>query len=288
MVNCRSEVNTPLRLNGLTMRSASTPSIASRSTMPSGWATIEPNRTPLVTRSARASLPVARASATAAARIACKSAVISRAKSSTRPAPISAIVCRSLEKEGSIDVELRALETLRHEDIGDVVGRAANDGVVVAAEAGVRIRPAGAAERRIDAVLALGRDDRLGRLRPSGAVDGGEFRLEQLAPALDEGGQSRGPGRGDRVEIEMGPGGKDALVPASRPMRRRSRTGRTPRTERSTRPKAASWSSRRPYRKAARPSRIISHVSAGAASASERSAESRPTAAMTLSPISQV
>ena len=68
--------------------------------MPFGWATIEPNRTPFVTRSAGASLPVAQASATAAARIACKSAVISRARSSIRPAPISAIVRRSLENEG--------------------------------------------------------------------------------------------------------------------------------------------------------------------------------------------
>ena len=103
MVNWRSDVNTPFRLNGLTMRSASTPSIESRSTMPSGWATIEPKRTPLVTRSACASLPEAQASAIAAARIACKSAVISRARSSTRPAPISAMVCRSLENDGSIE-----------------------------------------------------------------------------------------------------------------------------------------------------------------------------------------
>ena len=77
------------------------------------------------------------------------------------------------------------------------------------------IRPAGAAERRIDAVLELGRNDRLGRLRPSGAVDGGEFRLEQLAPALDEGGKGRWAGSGDRIEIEMGAGRKDALVPAA-------------------------------------------------------------------------
>ena len=102
MVNWRSEVNTPLRLNGLTMRSESTPSMASRSTMPSGCATIEPNRTPFDTRSTRASLPVAQASAIAEARIACKSAVISRARSSTSPAPMSAIVRRSLEKDGSM------------------------------------------------------------------------------------------------------------------------------------------------------------------------------------------
>src|SRR5580692_1488028 len=66
----------------------------------------------------------------------------------------------------------------------------------------------------MDAVLALGRDDRLGRLWPPGAVDGGEFRLEQLAPPLDEGGESRWAGCGDRIEIEMGARGKDALVPA--------------------------------------------------------------------------
>ena len=70
--------------------------------------------------------------------------------------------------------------------------------------------------------LTLGRDDRLRRLRPSGAVDGGEFRLEQLAPALDEGGQSRRPGGGDRVEIEMGAGGKtrsSQLPPDAAPAR---------------------------------------------------------------------
>ena len=33
----------------------------------------------------------------------CRSAVISRASNSTRPAPISAIVCRSLENEGSVE-----------------------------------------------------------------------------------------------------------------------------------------------------------------------------------------
>ncbi len=71
--------------------------------MPSGWATIEPKRTPLVTRSACASFAVAQASAIAAARIACKSAVISRARSSTRPAPISAMVRRSLENDGSME-----------------------------------------------------------------------------------------------------------------------------------------------------------------------------------------
>src|SRR5271165_1033033 len=102
MVNWRSDVNTPLRLNGRTIRSASTPSIESRSTMPFGWATIQPKRTPLATRSARASWPVAQARLTASARIACRSAVISRASSSTSPDPVRAIVCRSLENEGSV------------------------------------------------------------------------------------------------------------------------------------------------------------------------------------------
>src|ERR1035438_9471909 len=37
---------------GIGIRSASTPSIEERSTMPSGWASIEPKRTPLETRSA--------------------------------------------------------------------------------------------------------------------------------------------------------------------------------------------------------------------------------------------
>src|SRR5271166_4221317 len=102
MVNCLSEVKTPLRLNGRTMRSASTPSTELRSTMPSGWATIQPKRTPLVTRSARTSAPEAQARLTASERMACRSAVISRASSSTSPAPVRAIVCRSLENEGSV------------------------------------------------------------------------------------------------------------------------------------------------------------------------------------------
>ena len=102
MVNCLSEVKTPLRLKGRTIRSASTPSTESRSTMPSACAMIQPNRTPLAARSARQSSPVKRAWATASARIAWRSAVISRASNSTRPAPINAMVCRSLENEGSV------------------------------------------------------------------------------------------------------------------------------------------------------------------------------------------
>src|SRR5580704_8960245 len=120
-----------------------------------------------------------------------------------------------LARERRIDgVELRTLESLRHEHIGDVVGRATDDRIVVAAETGIGIGAAGAAERRIDAVLALGRDDRLRRLWPSGAVDGGEFGLEQFTPALDQGGEGRWARRGDLIEIEMGAGGKDALVPS--------------------------------------------------------------------------
>ena len=103
MVNWRSEVKTPLRLNGRTIRSASTPSIPSRSTMPSQCAVIAPNRTPLVTRSARTSWPLARLCATATARSACRSAVISRASNSTSPSPINGVVWRSLENEGSTE-----------------------------------------------------------------------------------------------------------------------------------------------------------------------------------------
>ena len=122
-----------------------------------------------------------------------------------------------LARKRRIDgVELRAFEAFRDEHIGDIVCRAADDGIVVATETGIRIRPAGAAERRIDSVLALGRDDRLRRLRPSGAVDGGEFGLEQLTPALDQGGESRWAGCGDRIEIEMRAGRKNAFVPACR------------------------------------------------------------------------
>src|ERR1700722_1737047 len=120
-----------------------------------------------------------------------------------------------LARERRVDgVELCALEPLRHENVGDVIGRAANDRIVVAAETGIRIRPAGAAERRIDAVLALGRDDRLRRLWPPGAVDGGEFRLEQLTPALDQGGESGRARSGDLIEIKMRARREHALVPA--------------------------------------------------------------------------
>src|SRR3984957_13585259 len=119
-----------------------------------------------------------------------------------------------LARERRVDrVELRALEPFGHEHIGHVVAGAPHDRIVVAAETGIRIRSAGAAERRIDAVLALGRDDCLGRLWPPGAVDGGEFGLEQLTPALDEGRQSRWARRGGLIEIEMGAGREDALVP---------------------------------------------------------------------------
>src|ERR1700722_4137375 len=122
-----------------------------------------------------------------------------------------------LARERRVDgVDLCSLPPLRHENVGAVIGGAADDRIVVAAETGVRIRPAGAAERRIDAVLGLCRDYPLRRLRPSGTVHGSEFRLEQRAPALDEGGESRWAGCGDRVEIEMRAGRKDALVPACR------------------------------------------------------------------------
>src|SRR3984957_1143178 len=109
-----------------------------------------------------------------------------------------------LARERRVDgVDLCSLPPLRHENVGAVIGGAADDRIVVAAETGVRIRPAGAAERRIDAVLALGRGDRLRRLRPSGTVPGSEFRLEPPAAGPDEGGEDRWAGCGDRIEIEM-------------------------------------------------------------------------------------
>ena len=148
MVNWRSEVNTPLRLNGRTIRSASTPSTASRSTMPSGWASSAAEAHALAHEIGAHVLRRSRAPArTACDALACKSAVISRASSSTSPAPISAIVWRSLENEGSIEVELRALEPFGDEDVGDEVAGAADDGIVVAAGAGIGIRAAGAGER---------------------------------------------------------------------------------------------------------------------------------------------
>ena len=213
MVNCRSEVNTPLRLNGRTMRSASTPSTESRSTMPSGWATIQPNRTPLLTRSARTSSPEAQARLTRVG--ANRLQVRGHFARQQLDEPCAHQGDRmALARERGIDgVELGAFEPLRDEDVGDVVAGAAFDRIVVAAEAGVRIGAAGSAEGRIDAALASGRDDRLRRLRPAGAVRGGELRLEQFAPALDEGGQCGGAGGGDRVEIEVRR--KDALIPAA-------------------------------------------------------------------------
>src|SRR3984957_9978880 len=212
MVNWRSDVNTPLRLNGLTIRSESTPSMASRSTMPSGWATIEPKRTPLVTRSACASLPLAPASVIAAARIACRSPVISRARSSTSPEPIKAIVCRSLENDGSMESNCALSNPSDTKTLATSSAEPPMTGSLWQPKQEFESGPL----VRLDGVLALGRDDRLRRLRPSGTVHGSEFRLEQRAPALDEGGESRWAGCGDRVEIEMRAGRKDALVPACR------------------------------------------------------------------------
>ena len=180
--------------------------------MPSGCAVTKPNRTPLLTRSARTSWPLARACLTASARSPWRSAVISRASSSTSPAPISATVCRSLENEGSVEFELRALEALRDEGVGDEVAAAALDRIVVAAEAGIGVRAAGAGEGGIDAELALGRHDRLGRLRPPGPVLGGELGLEQRLAARDQVGDRRRPRRGDGVEIEVRR--EHSLVPA--------------------------------------------------------------------------
>ena len=99
--NWRSEVKTPLRLNGRRIRSASTPSIRSSSTMPSGLAVRVPKRTPLLTRSTSHTFPVSHACRTAWARKPCKSPVISRASNSTSPAPINGVVWRSLENVGS-------------------------------------------------------------------------------------------------------------------------------------------------------------------------------------------
>ena len=111
-------------------------------------------------------------------------------------------------------VELRALEAFGNESVGNEVAGAAEDRIVVAARAGIRIRPAGARERGVDAALAFGWYDRLRRLRPPRAVLGREFGLEQFAPALDQRGQrGRACGR-DRVEVEMRT--EDSLVPTAR------------------------------------------------------------------------
>ena len=68
---------------------------------------------------------------------------------------------------------------------------------------------------RIDAALALGRHDRLRRLRPSGAVLGGELGLEQSRAALDQRRQRGGACCGDGVEIDMG--AERLSRPSSRP-----------------------------------------------------------------------
>ena len=203
MVNCRSEVNTPLRLNGphdqvgvdavdrveiddaVGMRRRS-----SRTARP--WST----------RSARTSWPRRAGSRdrVGADRLQIRGHLARQQFDQARAHQRDRV---PLAGEGGIGVvELRALEAFGDEHIGDVVAGAADHRIVVAAEAGVGIRSAGAAERRIDAALALGRHDRLRRLRPPGAVLGGEFGLEQHAAARDQGGQRRRARRRDGVEID--------------------------------------------------------------------------------------
>ena len=214
MVNWRSDVNTPLRLNGLTMRSASTPSTESRSTRPLAWAFSDPKRTPLVTRSTSTSCPLgARLRDGRVAfglqiggHLARKQLDEARAHQRHRMA---------FAGEGGIGrVELGALEAFGDEDVGDDVAGAAEHGIVMTAGAGVGVRAAQAGKRGIDAELALRRNDRLRRLRPSRSVGGGELGLEQFASALDEAGQGGGAGRRHGVEVDMA--FEHALVPAAR------------------------------------------------------------------------
>ena len=100
-------------------------------------------------------------------------------------------------------VELGALEAFGDEFIGDHIGAAAFDRVVVAAEAGIGVRPAGAGEHRIDADLAQRRHDRLRRLRSPGPVLADKLAFEQHFAARDQVGERRRPRRRDGVEIDM-------------------------------------------------------------------------------------
>ena len=121
----------------------------------------------------------ARAAASASSRSARRSAVISRASSSIRPAPNRWLVLRSLENCGSSVIEIGALEALGDEDIGGEIAGAADDRLVVAGLSR-RWRPGRrCAGTWLDRMLALGRDDRLGRHRPAERRRRGELGVEQ-------------------------------------------------------------------------------------------------------------
>ena len=95
-VNSRSETTTPFWWKGRTTRSAFTPATALVSNVPSGLAVSAPKPTPLVASARLIGKPAVWAWASASARIACRSRVISRAKSSMKPAPNMPSVLRSL------------------------------------------------------------------------------------------------------------------------------------------------------------------------------------------------
>ena len=81
--NSRRETIVPFCMNGRITRSSFTPSTRSVSNVPSGLAVMRPNETPLLESSAATSAPVCRARRRASSRMACRSDVISRARSST-------------------------------------------------------------------------------------------------------------------------------------------------------------------------------------------------------------
>ena len=85
--NSRSETIVPFCMNGLTIRSVSTPSSSSMPMVPSGRAVILPNPTPFDHSSIVTSPPLFDASRLASSRVACRSDVISRASSSITPDP---------------------------------------------------------------------------------------------------------------------------------------------------------------------------------------------------------
>ena len=169
MVNWRSDVNTPLRLNGRTMRSASTPSTGRdrrcrRVRLQRAEAHALGDEIGLDVLSACARLSHGRVALglEVGGHFARQQFDEARAHQRDRMA---------LAGEGGIGgVELRALETFGDESVGDGVAGAAEHGLVMATGAGIGVRPAEARERGIDAELALGGDDRLRRLRPSRAA----------------------------------------------------------------------------------------------------------------------
>ena len=222
MVNWRSEVNTPLRLNGRRMRSASTPSMRSRSTMPSGCAE---NRTEAhaFRHEVGAHVLAARAGALdGVVRARLQDRRSSRAPA-VRPGPRPSArsygarskndgIGRLSNSALSNPSETKTLATKSPEPPG--IGSLWQPEQELESGPLGRVNAGLVPSLRLVGMIAC---VAFGRPAPSAV---GELGLEQLASALDQRRQALAPACGDGVEIDVR--GKDPLVPAAPRRPRRS------------------------------------------------------------------